>query len=210
MSKARRRTRSIEGFTLVELLVAITLVAILTGALFGGLRLGTRAAGAVAQRTDRSAEIAQLYDFMQSEVSDARVLPDRSETAPPSFEGSTDTLSFVTIPPAYLALGGFHRLRVGAEAVDGARRLVVSWQQVPRGPATAEPANLRPSVLLDRLASIRFSYFGMGENSRTPEWLDQWLNRQDLPQLVRLRVVLADGSATPDLIVAPRMTGAEQ
>jgi general secretion pathway protein J len=212
MTRATPHGRDAEGFTLVELLVAITLVVILTGILFGGLRFGTRAAGAVATRTDRSAEIALLYDFMQNELSDARLLPDRNNTAAAasSFEGSPDSLSFIAIPPAYLALGGFHRLSVGTQGEGPMRRLIVSWQQLPRGPTLAEPTNLRPSILLDHLASIRFSYFGVADSTQAPEWLDSWTDRQDLPQLVRLRVALADGSQTPDLIVAPRMAGADQ
>ena len=211
MTRAAANNRQDEGFTLVELLVAITLVAILTGALFGGLRFGTRAASAVAARTDRSAEIALLYDFMQNELSDARLLPDRTGVAStPSFEGLPDSMSFVAIPPAYLALGGFQRLQLGIEDAGNARRLIVSWQALPRGPIAAEPVSLRPSILLDRLANARFAYFGVVDTNRAPEWADRWIDRQDLPQLVRMRVVLADGSTTTDLIVAPRMAGSDQ
>ena len=196
-----------EGFTLVELLVAITLVALITTVLFGGLRFGTRAASAVATRIDRSSEIAGVYDFMQSELTDARLLPSSSDTTQPpaSFDGQPDAISFVTIPPAYLALGGFHMLHVTIEGTGQARRLIVSWQLLPRGSLPTEATTLQPSILLDKVAAVEFGYFGVAEANRPAEWQDHWTERADLPQLIRLRIALADGWRGPDLIIAPRV-----
>jgi len=196
-----------EGFTLVELLVAITLVALITTVLFGGLRFGTRAASAVAARVDRSSQIAGIYDFMQSELTDARLLPTSADATQPSasFDGQPDAISFVTIPPAYLALGGFHMLHVAMERAGQTRRLIVSWQQVPRGSLPAEAATLQPSILLDKVTTVEFGYFGAAEANRPPEWQDHWTERTDLPQMIRLRITLADGWRGPDLIIAPRI-----
>jgi general secretion pathway protein J len=201
-----------DGFTLVELLVAITLVGLLTVVLFGGLRFGTRAASAVNLRTDRSAQIAVVYDFMQSELADARMLPTSSDSATASadFDGQADALSFVTIPPAYLALGGFHLLHVAMEGERQTRRLTVSWQQIPRGSLPVSPTTLQPSVILQDIQTVQFGYFGAADPNRPPEWQNQWNDRTALPLLVRLRIAWADGSHAPDLIVAPRLAGPPQ
>jgi len=198
------------GFTLIELLVAITLVSLLTVLLFGGLRFGTRAASAVALRTDRSAETAAVYDFMQSAMADTRTLSDSSDPsqALTDFDGEPDALTFVTVPPAYLALGGFHRLHVAKEGTDANGRLVVSWQQIVRGSLPPPVAKLQPSIILDKVRSVAFAYFGIGDPNRPPDWQDHWVERSSLPQLIRLRVTWADGSRAPDLIVAPRLAGA--
>lgn len=194
-----------EGFTLVELLVAITLVALMTTVLFGGLRFGTRAASAVAARVNHSADIAGVYDFMQNELTDARLLAAADPTQPStSFDGEPDAISFITTSPAYLALGGFHALHVAIEGDERTRRLIVSWQQVPRGLSSAEPVTLQPSILLDKVATVAFSYFGLVDPNHPPEWQDHWTDRADLPQLIKLRIVLADGWQGPDLVVAPR------
>jgi hypothetical protein len=62
-------------------------------------------------------------------------------------------------------------------------------------------------VLLDRLKSVQFSFFGAPAANRSPEWLDRWQERSALPLLVRARVVLDDGWRAPDLVIALRLAG---
>jgi len=199
------------GFTLVELLVAITLVGLMTVVMFGGLRFGTRAADAVSGRTDRAAQLGIVYDFMQNELTDARLPPASNDpTATPSdFDGEPDSLSFVTVPPAYLALGGFDMLRVALEG-EQSRRLTVSWRQLPHGSIPVTPVTLQPSIILEKIRAVEFGYFGTTDQNRPPEWQDRWNNQNSLPLLVRMRIAWADGSHAPDLIVAPRMAGPPQ
>lgn len=209
MTAPWRIARAADGFTLVELLVAVSLVALLSVLLFGGLRLGLRTADAVDGRVDHTAQIALAYDFMQNELTDARPLPVALDSTPSpiDFTGEPNAVSFVAVPPADVALGGFQLLRVAMEGEGQRRRLVVSWHQVPRGPAASEPSMLQPSVLLDGVRSVDFAYFGVADPNRPPAWMDHWTDRQALPQLVRLRIALADGWSGPDLIVAPRLAG---
>lgn len=212
MTARLRKPGMAEGFTLVELLVAVSLVALLSVLLFGGLRFAMRAADAVDSRVDHAAQIALAYDFMQSELTDARPLPTAPDSTPSpvNFDGEPDALSFVTVPPATVALGGFQLLHVATEGEGQNRRLIVSWQQVPRGPVATGPSMLQPSLLLDRVRSVEFAYFGVAEPNHPPEWINHWTGRRGLPQLVRLRVAMNDGWRAPDLIVAPRLAGPPQ
>jgi general secretion pathway protein J len=206
--KLRTQTGGAEGFTLVELLVAITIVALLTVVLFGGLRLGSRASNAVSLQIDRSSKITVVYDFMQRELTDARPLT-TAESAPQStvaFDGEAGEITFATIPPAYLSLGGFHLLHLALDDAGGQGRLMVSWQQIPRGATPSDAAPLRPSILLDHVRRAEFAYFGQPDVNLPSQWLEQWTTRDKLPQLVRLRLVMTDGWHAPDLVVALRQS----
>jgi len=200
------------GFTLLELLVAVSLVALLSVLLFGGLRIGLRSADAVDRRVDHTAQILQAYDFMQNVLADARPLPTAPNAlqSPVDFTGEPDRLSFVAVPPDDVGLGGFQLLRVALQGTAQNRRLVVSWQPAKRGPTPSEPSMLQPSILLDRVSSVDFAYFGVADPNRPPEWLDHWTDRLTLPLLVRLRIAMADHWRAPDLIVAPRLAGPDQ
>lgn len=200
------------GFTLVELLVAVTLVAVLTVVLFGGLRFATRSTDAVGRRIDHTAQLAVAYQFMQRELGDAQALPASAglPDSPVDFDGEADALSFVALPPGELGIGGFHWLHVALEGSGPARRLVVSWEALPRGPETALVSAPQPSILLDGVKDVAFAYFGVQDPNQPLVWSDQWAERRALPQLIRLRVTLADGTRPPDLVVAPRLAGPAQ
>ena len=64
--------RAGQGFTLLELLVAITLLGLLMAALLGGLRLGARVWETGEDRLDASARIQVVQDFLRQRLAEAR------------------------------------------------------------------------------------------------------------------------------------------
>ena len=76
---------------------------------------------------------------------------------------------------------------------------------MPRGPIAPQPEMLQPSILIDQVRSVAFAYFGTPGPQQPPAWLDRWSDRDTLPRLIRLRLILANGVQAPDLIVAPRL-----
>lgn len=198
------------GFTLLEVLIAVVLLAMLTVVLFSGLHLGTRASEAIHQRLAHASQIGVVYDFLQNELANAQNFgrPARQEGALPGFKGNAQALSFVTTPPDYLTSGGFELLHLRIEPEGGYGRLMVSWTPVLRGAGIARRASLQPSVLLNKVKRIAFAYYGvLGPNQRAA-WHNAWVKSTDLPELVRLRVTLADGWQSPDLIVALHLAAA--
>jgi general secretion pathway protein J len=64
--------------------------------------------------------------------------------------------------------------------------------------------------LIDEVRSLSFAYFGVAGPKQRPAWLDRWSERDGLPQLIRMRLILANGTQGPDLIVAPRLAQTAQ
>jgi general secretion pathway protein J len=201
------------GFTLIELLVAVTVVAFIAVLLFGGLRLATRSSDAVDYRIANTRQIALAYDFMTNELDGAQPLTTDSAApdAPVDFAGERDAVDFITLLPPDLGVGGFFRLHAALEGDSrSGRRLIVSWAARSQPGAAPAVATGPPSVLLDNVRSVAFAYFGVAAPNAPAAWSDRWTNLRNLPQRVRLRIVLADGAAAPDLIVAPRLAGPPQ
>jgi len=200
--RARAQGQVAEGFTLVELLVVHALTGLLVLGLYQTFRIGSRAADRANPDTDAAMQFALMQDFMDREIAAAVPLPIPADPAQAvQFDGEADALSFAALPPAFLDLGGFQLLHV--RLTDG--RIQVSSEPLARGPSMPEPSAPRPSTLMDRVSKISFAYFGVPAPSEAPNWVERWTDRPDLPTLIRLRIILADGTRSPDMIVAPRL-----
>jgi general secretion pathway protein J len=191
------------GFTLVELLIAIVLLALLTTMLFGGLRAATRHLGQASGRLDRSAQIALVENFLRAQLANAQPLP-ASGTDPPvlDFAGESDRLAFVTLSPPGVAFGGLQVLSL-AFASDGGR-LVLSAH--PYRGAGEEQAAASSRVLFDHVAEAALAYFGTTSPDEPPRWHDTWRDKVSLPELARLSLVFTDHTTIPELIIALRLS----
>ena len=159
------RRRGARGFTLVELLVAITLLGLIALALSGALRFGARVWDTGAERGTQMNRIEAAQSFLRRRIGQAAVVAADPVAAQewPSFVGEEERLSFVSLLPPHLGAGGFYNfeLRV-AEAADGSRRLLLSWS-LHRPDADWDPADAGADsrrVLIDDIAAATLRYFG--------------------------------------------------
>jgi general secretion pathway protein J len=212
---ARRAYRDLEGgrrqagFTLVELLVAMTLLAFLSITLFGGLRFGARSWEAVVDSSAERDGIASTQTFLRGRLGQL-TLPGpaglRQLEADGRLDGGSDRVEFVAPWLSALSLGGLYRFTLWHEDT-GDGRLMLRWQ-----PAEADPDALEElgdlageRVLLDGVAEFSLSYYGAADEDAEPEWLDQWESPGAPPRLVRVRLAFADARRVwPDFVVAPK------
>jgi general secretion pathway protein J len=202
-----RRERTDEaGFTLLELLVTITLLAMLSLLLFGGLRFGVRAWDGAQAHGAGMDEMRVVQNLLQRELEQAYPAYDvATDPVNPTvaFSGDENGVDFLApAPQAMLSQGRAHIVLAGAR--DGGHLALVmrAHPELAMGNAGSwsEP-------LLRDVAAIRFSYFGAPTVGGTPSWVGRWPGGKTMPQLVRIHVEFPRGDARswPDLIVAPRI-----
>src|SRR5436853_188714 len=68
MTKARMRA---QGFTLLELLIALSLMALVAGVLFGALQLSARSWDAGEERSDRAGQMRLAQELLRTELGGA-------------------------------------------------------------------------------------------------------------------------------------------
>lgn len=209
LRQARRRDRAGEaGFTLLELLVALALFGLLSVALFGSIRFGMAAWTRGTMRADQVDQILHAQNLLRGLIEDAYPLfmPAVPAGGQVDFDGTHQSLDFLAPTPIARSIGGKSRFRITIARRAEAADLVLTstaelaWPEHATQPITA--------VLLAGIRDAQFAYFGVTRTDRAPAWHAVWQGQTTLPQLLRLRVRLADGDTRmwPELLVAPRIT----
>lgn len=198
------RTRE-AGFTLVELLVAMALLALLATLLLGGLRASRIAVTGSESATERLLATARGIALMRRELQEADPLPLGNVTEPRiAFAGDASSVVFIAPPGAYLATGGEEITWLAIE--NG--RIVLRYRPLDRAsdrwPPLLDPRGMTSVVLLDGVARAELAYFGRMDATTPMQWQTAWRDAPSLPTLIRLSI--ASGGATwPDLVVTPRL-----
>jgi len=200
--------RGEEGYTLLELIVAMALLGLVFALLAGGLRFGAAVwekGGDVATRTAELQTTQRLLRRLLEQIQPHNK-PGRGRTVRAAFTGGADELLYVGAPPAHLAAPGPYLIRLG---VDGARRdkaLTLSWRRLQpdlRDVDDSQPTD--STVLIRGVKDVTFAFFGNKRPRDRPSWHGGWANEQNHPQLIRLSLSYGrnDQRQWPVLIVAP-------
>jgi general secretion pathway protein J len=193
------------GFTLLELLIGLTLVGFMLVLLFGGLRLGTRSWDAGEQRLDASTRMTQSATFIQSEL--GQLYPMRFHNPQGgmeiAFAGETGAIYFSGFLPPHVGLARLHLIALETRSGEHGQELVLRWHRAD--PDDLDFAALRESedhvVLAKHVKKAEFAYFGSESIDAEPMWHEQWPAGTSLPSLVRLRLILENDQAWPEIVV---------
>lgn len=206
MKRAAGRSR---GFTLLETVVALTLLAVMLGMLFAGLRTGLRAWDAGLARAERADHLLLAVGFVRRELEAAFPWRLKDPMAVRlAFLGEGERVRFVSSRPAQLGAGGLAFVSFAFEPARGGERngrLVMR-----RAFAAANEADLasleeaQPFTLLEGVTAARFSYFGAPNDVTAPAWADAWQALQRMPSHVRVELELGERRLEP-LVVALRL-----
>ena len=188
------------GFTLLELMVAMALLALLGLTLAGGMRFGLQAWNRVDSRLDRGEPIASSQVLLRRLLEQAMPLPAGTASGVIAFSGRAAALRFIGRLPERAAAPGLNEVTLRLEPGDGGAKLVLSWQ--PLGGAGAGTGNRK--TLLEGVATGHFRYYGSAADGRPADWQEEWTNAHGLPRLVALDLTFRDDRIVwPPLMIAP-------
>jgi general secretion pathway protein J len=197
------------GFTLLELTVALVLLALMSAVIYGALGLAGKGVDRGEAKVDATANMRLAQEFLRAQLEMQHPLRMRKvQEFPLLFAGERDQVRYAAPLPARVAAGGIWYYRISV-ASDDARSPLVLERITPDVNGASVPDFVEPerSILAEGIAEIRFGYFGRDANATddtAPSWRDRWDNPQRLPLLVRIDVTPKQGPPWPTLIVAPR------
>jgi general secretion pathway protein J len=187
------------GYTLIELLVALSIMGLLSVMLLAGLSGRGDAWIRMDRATTRDEAIEAAQDVLRERLQHAWPAT-RYDIRPPGpdFDGDSDRLTFLAPPPARDGPGTLRRYSLRLDANGDLVLEAVS--DLALDPSRPE----RRDVVLRGVRALDLSYFGAVEPDPTPRWNARWRQRPRMPSLVRIRLQFArDQARWPDLVARP-------
>ncbi|HEX8009604.1 MAG TPA: prepilin-type N-terminal cleavage/methylation domain-containing protein [Casimicrobiaceae bacterium] len=198
-----------QGFTLIELSVALVLLALIGSVLYGSLSLAGDTWNRGEAKVQRVSEMRSSQDFLRRTLASQHPLRFQKVLEKPLyFLGVSDSLAYAAALPGR-AGGGLYYFRVAVAGEGDNSRLMLA-RVIPDYAAQALPdfSNAETTVLAEGIGSVRFGYFGRDPGSAdsvAPTWRDRWDDPQRLPDLIRVDVAPVNGPPWPTLVVEPRI-----
>ena len=174
------------GFTLLELLISMTILVLIFVAVLGAIYVGSKSWESGELRAEENQRTRTLYDTMARDLT--MLYPLRVQSPDPNkdivvFRGQPNSLAFGTLPQSYGAEPFSHMIRIVTYTVEPDHGLVStdSYSLVGSGDATGQQGG-QMKGLDERVLEARFRYLvpeGKPEDKLPPTWRDYWDPSQD-------------------------------
>ncbi|OYD50301.1 prepilin-type N-terminal cleavage/methylation domain-containing protein [Acidovorax kalamii] len=201
-----RTLRLMAGFTLLELLVVMSLMSLLILAMASALQTTSQTSERVDLALTRSDDLRIVSGFLQSTVGrismQRRGYPYKEGASQFFFEGQESQLTWLGVMPAGYAASGRSLMRLRQEVTEqGSPALML--QYLPFKGASVEPdwSQAVSHVLLSGVTRLQILY--QDARPEPPVWSPVWMLADQVPQRVRI-VLQTERGPLPDLVVALR------
>jgi general secretion pathway protein J len=194
------------GFTLVELLIAISLLGLISVVVYSAIWTASRSLDAVEARVEINEEVRVTQQFFRQALSQSRgVMAVHDGRMQVVFTGEPHTIAFVAPAPLQRGVaGGLYRYRLELDGRKGEERSLrlFYWHYWAGKEFDAELEPQGEVILSEGIDNLTFSYFGSEEPDADGEWMDEWTRTDSLPLMVRIMLEKKGNDSALDMMVA--------
>jgi hypothetical protein len=202
-----------EGFTLLEVIISFTILALMAGMVFSSLRLALNSYEKSQARLVEEAERRVLFDHIKRQIGSLFPLQptvsriggaEQSQmqgdmatrlamSQVPLFYGAPEFVTFITVAPLILHENpGLTVVRYGLAQTDGGMYYLGSMEARYTGLesflAMAELPEGEPLHLKDGVEVLEFQYYGFDSQAQVYDWFPAWSGEEmgSVPDAIRI------------------------
>ncbi len=198
--------RTVAAFTLLEVMMAMTLLAIMVVLLFSSLRIGAESWNKGENKIAEVNEKAVVYQFFKRHLPSTRPLWDQftADDEEFSFQGDRQQLQFVSTFPASAERKGLQLFTIKYFPFDKHEIKVIVRPFYP--PSEEIEWQEDEVTLLESVDEFQLSYLARESVEDAGVWQDNWQGRDKLPALVKIKITLQDESFWPEMVIPLRLS----
>ncbi len=198
-----------QGFTLIELLVSLALLGLTGAMLMAGLVTTRAVAERAAMQTATGESIVTAQTILRDRIENM-VPSTRFDTEAPvvDLRGSDNIVSFFAPAPPAERPSTVARYRLVRTAPGDIVLYSVSDLSDRVNAYAPGEAGWTPTVLLTGVEALELGYFGAAPPDNQRRWRSKWVERQQPPELIRVRIKFKAGDPRrwPELVARPAAT----
>jgi len=204
--KNYRTNQRSKGFTLLEIMVAMTVLSLIVTAAFGALRLGQRSWETGLNQTAKTENLRTVTGALQRIFSQALPLSWKEKTETTiAFEGDDQYLRFIAPAPQHHGATGLfeYTLTLKPLALNNQLMLYYRLHDPDRKGFAADDVDRQEVILVENLAGVSFNYYGSAEAKAPLQWHSFWNNdAETFPAMVNIQLVSnAEQDQWPELFL---------
>jgi general secretion pathway protein J len=193
------------GFTLMEVLVAMTLLALLMTALSGSIGFVGRSWDRGWETSEKSAAFSRIESTVRRMVERSFPVTIGADKAQRFlFEGKDSSIRLVAHDAPGGPAGALHVQEILVTGAGSQRQLLYRQYLFRRGSARPESVSEAPMLTGD--FSVVFSYFGSPRPPAPAAWLESWTSDRTLPELVQVKIRTGNETPWPPIMARPLIT----
>lgn len=184
------------GFTLLEILLALSILSMMSVMVFGSFRSIVTSVTATEEAMESLHHGEIVFEQLVSSLRSAAYF----DSNPAAFaflhepglgQPPDDMLSWVTgtmafLPPRYPTRQGLNRIFLSIEEIDGVRGLAVSAHPHLLNPDEDQLGTIEPWMISPRVKGLRARFYDM----RTDTWVEEWEDARHIPQILEITLFL--------------------
>ena len=196
-----KKLNRVAGFTLLELIISITLVAIIVLIISVAANLGYRSFNSGEKKMNAVERLRSSLTIIDAQIQSGVPLTlEEGGVKQYYFVGEQDSLKFSTNYSIWGGQRGYVIVNYRVDTDDrGKRTLFASEYKVGM-------ENQKETKLLEGFDEITFDYYKQDATEEEGEWITQWVDEEMMP--TRIRINLVRGSNSLSYIMPVRVGGA--